>query len=79
MRCVFDTNAIISAMLSNTATPGVALARAYDSGEILVSVPLSIEVTVRKVEYDLRRSVLHRTHPELVGLGRGVPSGRNWR
>ena len=44
MRCVFDTNAIISAMLSNTATPGVALALAYDTGEILVSVPLMREL-----------------------------------
>ena len=40
MRYVFDTNAIISAMLSKTAIPGVALARAYDTGEILMSVPL---------------------------------------
>ena len=40
MRCVFDTNAIISAMFSKNATPGVARARAYDTGEILVSVPL---------------------------------------
>ena len=40
MRCVFDTNAIIGAMVSRTATPGVALASAYDTGEILVSVPL---------------------------------------
>ena len=44
MRCVFDTNAIISAMLSKTATSGVALARAYDTGEILVSVPLMREI-----------------------------------
>ena len=44
MRCVFDTNAIIGAMVSRTATPGVALASAYDTGEILVSVPLMREL-----------------------------------
>lgn len=44
MRCVFDTNAIISAMLSGTSTPGVALARAYGTGEILVSIPLMREL-----------------------------------
>ena len=44
MRCVFDTNAIISAVLSGNATPGVALARAYDTGGILVSVPLMGEL-----------------------------------
>ena len=44
MRCGFDTNAIISAMLSRTASPGVALSRAYDTGEILVSVPLMREL-----------------------------------
>ena len=44
MRYVFDTNAIISPMPFKTATPGVALARAYDTGEILVSVPLMREL-----------------------------------
>ena len=44
MRCVFDTNAIISAMLSKTAMPGVGLARAYGAGEILVSVSLMREL-----------------------------------
>lgn len=39
MRCVFDTNAIISAMLSGNATPGVALARAYDTGEFWYQSP----------------------------------------
>ena len=44
MRYVFDTNVIISAMLFGTGTPGVALARAYDTGEILVSIPLMTEL-----------------------------------
>ena len=43
MRNVFDANAIIGAMLSKTAASGVALARAYETGEILVSVPLMRE------------------------------------
>lgn len=44
MRYVFDTNAIISAMLSKNSTPGVVLSLAYDTGEILVSVPLVREL-----------------------------------
>ena len=44
MRYVFDTNVIISAMLSANKTPGVALVRAYDTGEILVSIPLMTEL-----------------------------------
>lgn len=44
MRYVFDTNVIISAMLFKNETPGVALARAYNTGEILVSIPLMREL-----------------------------------
>ena len=44
MRYVFDTNVIISAMLSRTTRPGVSLAHAYDTGEILVSMPLMREL-----------------------------------
>ena len=55
MRCVFDTDAIISAMLSRTATPGVALASAYGTGEILVSVPLMRELhdVVSRPKFDI--------------------------
>lgn len=54
MRCVLDTNVIVSAMVSRTGTPGVSLASAYDTSEILVSVPLMRElhdiVLQRRVE-----------------------------
>ena len=49
MRFVLDTNAIISALLSKTSTPRVALSRAYDTGEILVSVPFVRELRERGV------------------------------
>ena len=68
MRCVFDTNAIISAMLSGNATPGVALARAYDTGEILVSVPLMRELhdVVSRPKFD--RYVAPSERERFLGL-----------
>ena len=68
MRCVFDTNAIISAMLSRTATPGVALARAYGTGEILVSVPLMRELydVVSRPKFD--RYVTPSERERFLGL-----------
>ena len=68
MRCVFDTNAIISAMFSKNATPGVALARAYDTGEILVSVPLMRELhdVVSRPKFD--RYVTPSERERFLGL-----------
>lgn len=68
MRCVFDTNAIISAMLFRTATPGVALASAYDTGEILVSVPLMRELhdVVSRPKFD--RYVTPSERERFLGL-----------
>lgn len=68
MRCVFDTNAIISAMLSKTGTPGVALAHAYDTGEILVSVPLMRELhgVVSRPKFD--RYVTPSERERFLGL-----------
>ena len=68
MRCGFDTNAIISAMLSRTATPGVALSRAYDTGEILVSVPLMRELydVVSRPKFD--RFVTPSERERFLGL-----------
>ncbi len=68
MRCVFDTNAIISAMLSKTSTPGVALAHAYDNGKILVSVPLMRELhdVVSRPKFD--RYVTPSERERFLGL-----------
>ena len=68
MRCVFDTDAIISAMLSRTATPGVALASAYGTGEILVSVPLMRELhdVVSRPKFD--RYVTPSERERFLGL-----------
>ena len=68
MRCVFDTNAIISAMLSRTTTPGVALASAYETGEILVSVPLMRELhdVVSRPKFD--RYVTPSERERFLGL-----------
>ncbi len=68
MRYVFDTNAIISAMLSKNATPGVALAHAYDTGEILVSVPLMRELhdVVSRPKFD--RYVTPSERERFLGL-----------
>ena len=43
-RYVFDTNVLISALLSATSTPARAFAFAQDHGRILVSVPLLQEL-----------------------------------
>lgn len=68
MRCVFDTNAIVSAMLSRTATPGLALARAYDNGRLLVSVPLMRELhdVVSRPKFD--RYVTPNERQRFLGL-----------
>ena len=68
MRCVFDTNVIISAMLSKTATPGVAIARAYGTGGILVSVPLMRELhdVVSRPKFD--RYVTPSERERFLGL-----------
>ena len=77
MRCVFDTNAIISAMLSGNATPGVALARAYDTGEILVSVPLMRELhdVVSRPKFD--RYVAPSERERFLDFCSGTPAW--WR
>jgi len=44
LRFVFDTNAIISALLLPNSKPRQAFDRALERGKILVSVPVSIEI-----------------------------------
>ena len=43
-RTVFDTNAIVSALLFNDSVPGLALIKALDTGAILVSATLAQEL-----------------------------------
>ncbi len=45
LRFVFDTNVIVSALLFNESTPGRALFRATDQGELLVSQQLMEQLT----------------------------------
>ena len=44
-RFVFDTNVIISALLFNDSTPGRALFRGIDEGEVLLSQELLEQIT----------------------------------
>jgi putative PIN family toxin of toxin-antitoxin system len=44
LRFVFDTNVIVSALLFNESTPGRALFRAMDQGELLVSPQLLVQL-----------------------------------
>lgn len=44
MRVVFDTNALVSALLFEASTPARAFFFALQSGEILVSYPLLREI-----------------------------------
>jgi uncharacterized protein len=44
LRCVFDTNTMISAFLFDEGTPGRALKRALESGEVLLSLELAEEL-----------------------------------
>ena len=44
-RCAFDTNVIVSALLSNDSVPGQALIRALRQGEILISEELTEELS----------------------------------
>ena len=43
-RTVFDTNAVVSALLFNDSVPGLALIKALDTGAILVSATLAQEL-----------------------------------
>ena len=43
-RYVFDTNAIISALLFTTSVPGQAFTRSLDNGTVLISQPLVEEL-----------------------------------
>ena len=44
LRCVFDTNTMISAFLFDEGTPGRALKLALESGEVLLSLELAEEL-----------------------------------
>ena len=44
MRAVFDTNVLVSALLSEQSTPAQAFFAALQQGEVLISAPLSNEI-----------------------------------
>ena len=55
IRCVFDTNSLVSALLFRTSVPGRAFERALDKGMILVS-----ESLVDELEHVLGRAKFDR-------------------
>ena len=66
MRCVFDTNTIISAFLFEDGNPGRALKQALRRGELLLSLDVAEEIAgvLRREKFD--RYVRRRTREEFL-------------
>jgi putative PIN family toxin of toxin-antitoxin system len=55
VRAVFDTNVLVSALLSEQSTPAQAFFAALQQGEVLISAPLSNEINriLHRNKFDL--------------------------
>lgn len=66
LRCVFDTNVIISALLNNATTPSFALKHAEDVGTVLISETTTQELTTVLARPKVTRYISENTIRELV-------------
>ena len=66
MRCVFDTNTVVSALLFENGNPGVALKVAIRRGDVLLSLEVAEEMAevVRREKFD--RYVRRKTREEFL-------------
>ena len=66
MRCVFDTNTVVSALLLENGNPGVALKVAIRRGDVLLSLEVAEEMAevVRREKFD--RYVRRKTREEFL-------------
>lgn len=66
MRCVFDTNTVVSALLFENGKPGVALKEALRRGAVLLSLEVAEEMAevLRREKFD--RYVRRKTREEFL-------------
>jgi putative PIN family toxin of toxin-antitoxin system len=66
LRCVFDTNVVISALLNDATTPSLALKQAEEIGTVLISETIMQELTSVLARPKFSRYVSEDTIRELI-------------